>query len=206
MVYARMQQKADTSANWAKATNFTPLEGEMIVYTDKNQFKIGDGKTNVNDLPFADIAMQKNGGVVINDGIANGDYSFAAGTVNKEALNAIIGSTASNTVTLNPPTADGTVSLSLGIDTKASSAGSIALGIANISGAKGYYWHTINFDNKTITLSTKRPTLTSYKIEAPTNIDWKEGDYISIENGINYSFCTQIANVSGNIITVIGIF
>ncbi len=49
---ARVQQKIDTSANWAKATNFTPLEGEMIIYSDTNQIKIGDGVTKVNNLSF----------------------------------------------------------------------------------------------------------------------------------------------------------
>lgn len=49
---ARVQQKIDTSANWAKATNFVPLKGEIIVYSDTNQIKIGDGVTKVNDLKF----------------------------------------------------------------------------------------------------------------------------------------------------------
>lgn len=57
VIKTRMVQKHDTSENWAKATNFTPLLGEIIVYDDLNKFKIGDGNTNINDLPFA------NGGV-----------------------------------------------------------------------------------------------------------------------------------------------
>ena len=48
----RVQQKNDTSANWAKATNFTPLKGEIIVYTDLNKIKIGDGVTKVGVLEF----------------------------------------------------------------------------------------------------------------------------------------------------------
>lgn len=48
----RVQQKSDTSANWAKATNFTPLKGEIIVYTDLNKIKIGDGVTKVGVLEF----------------------------------------------------------------------------------------------------------------------------------------------------------
>ncbi len=45
--------KCDTAANWAKATNFTPKKGEMIMYVDMEPpFKIGDGIHNVNDLPF----------------------------------------------------------------------------------------------------------------------------------------------------------
>ena len=48
----RVQQKSDTSANWAKATNFTPLKGEIIVYTDLRKIKIGDGVTKVGVLEF----------------------------------------------------------------------------------------------------------------------------------------------------------
>lgn len=54
---ARVQHKHDVEANWLKATNFTPLASEIIVYdTDENydypRIKIGDGKTNINTLPF----------------------------------------------------------------------------------------------------------------------------------------------------------
>ena len=52
IINARYQQKIDTSENWNKAVNFTPLKGELIVYSDLQQIKIGDGSTNVNDLPF----------------------------------------------------------------------------------------------------------------------------------------------------------
>ena len=54
---ARVQHKHDIEANWIKATNFTPLASEIIVYDpDENynypRIKIGDGKTNINSLPF----------------------------------------------------------------------------------------------------------------------------------------------------------
>ena len=48
----RVQLKIDTSANWAKATNFIPKKGEPILYSDTGKFKIGDGVTAVNALPF----------------------------------------------------------------------------------------------------------------------------------------------------------
>lgn len=51
-IKTRQIQKNDTSANWEKATNFTPKLGELILYTDLNKIKIGNGTTNVNDLPF----------------------------------------------------------------------------------------------------------------------------------------------------------
>lgn len=49
----RIAQKIDTSENWAKAKNFKPLEGELIVYSDLNKIKIGDGENFINDLPFS---------------------------------------------------------------------------------------------------------------------------------------------------------
>ena len=50
-------QKHDIEENWAKATNFIPLVGEIIVYDADETYnfariKIGDGITKVNDLPF----------------------------------------------------------------------------------------------------------------------------------------------------------
>lgn len=55
---ARFKQKHDIEANWAKAS-FVPLAGEFIVYdTDENnplpRIKVGDGETQINNLPFVD--------------------------------------------------------------------------------------------------------------------------------------------------------
>ena len=48
----RIVNKNGTSAEWEKATSFVPKKGELILYTDLNKIKIGDGVTKVNDLPF----------------------------------------------------------------------------------------------------------------------------------------------------------
>lgn len=53
----RIAMKHDSKANWEKATNFIPKNGEIIIYDadDDNVFprmKIGDGATLVNDLDF----------------------------------------------------------------------------------------------------------------------------------------------------------
>lgn len=53
----RIKHKHDSTENWAKATNFKPLLGEIIIYdADTNnlfpRIKIGDGNTFINDLPF----------------------------------------------------------------------------------------------------------------------------------------------------------
>ena len=55
----RIIQKHDTRANWEKATNFIPLKGEIILYDDLNEIKIGDGTTKINDLDFFASAIIK---------------------------------------------------------------------------------------------------------------------------------------------------
>lgn len=54
VLQTRIINKHDTSANWAKAVNFVPKLGEIIVYTDLNRLKIGDGTTTVTNLPFTE--------------------------------------------------------------------------------------------------------------------------------------------------------
>ena len=51
-IQARIRQKVDTKANWDKATNFVPLKGEYIYYSDLHKVKVGDGTTKVGALPF----------------------------------------------------------------------------------------------------------------------------------------------------------
>ena len=47
--------KKDTSENWSKAKNFIPKENEVIIYTDLEKKKIGNGKNLLNELPFIDL-------------------------------------------------------------------------------------------------------------------------------------------------------
>ena len=64
-IKTRIQLKSDTEANWNKAgpkngsNGFVPLSGELIVYTADAthpfcRLKIGDGSTNIVNLPFTD--------------------------------------------------------------------------------------------------------------------------------------------------------
>lgn len=55
----RIKHKNGTPDEWSQATNFSPLKGELIVYNDATnpRMKIGDGETNVNDLPFINNAF-----------------------------------------------------------------------------------------------------------------------------------------------------
>lgn len=54
---SRMIQKHDIEANWAKAENFIPRQGEIIVYDidelhSQERLKVGDGVSSVQNLPF----------------------------------------------------------------------------------------------------------------------------------------------------------
>ena len=72
-IKTRIQLKSDTEENWRKSvlttdspnglkqsgTSFVPLLGELIVYLEDtthpfSRLKVGDGTTNVVDLPFID--------------------------------------------------------------------------------------------------------------------------------------------------------
>lgn len=62
---ARTIQIHDTESNWLKAVSFVPRLGEIVIYDiDENheveRFKIGDGTTLVNDLPFTVETSIKN--------------------------------------------------------------------------------------------------------------------------------------------------
>lgn len=54
---SRIQHKHDVEENWLKAGGFSPKDGELIIYDADTlhpfpRLKIGDGETNVNNLPF----------------------------------------------------------------------------------------------------------------------------------------------------------
>lgn len=56
-IKSRVTQKHDTAANWAKAVNFVPKAGEVIIYDPDDTFayprmKVGDGETLVGNLNF----------------------------------------------------------------------------------------------------------------------------------------------------------
>lgn len=89
-IKTRIINKHAIESDWIKAVNFTPLKGELIIYDieiDANdntlalpsdrttpytyeRFKIGDGITNVNSLPFADDALR----TFINTNFASKEY------------------------------------------------------------------------------------------------------------------------------------
>ena len=75
--FTRIQHKHDIEANWIKAVNFTPLNGEIIVYDKDNEhdsarIKIGDGTTKINELPFIQEASDIDAVTIDIDGAAEG--------------------------------------------------------------------------------------------------------------------------------------
>lgn len=49
----RIKHKNNTPDFWSQETDFNPLQGELIIYNEKvPKIKIGDGVTNVEQLPF----------------------------------------------------------------------------------------------------------------------------------------------------------
>lgn len=94
----RIIQKHDTSTNWLSKESFIPLNGEIIIYDDLKQFKVGDGINPLSALPFYNMGWQGevDNAVIFNSinnkGIgqysasfgfktaALGSYSFAEGT------------------------------------------------------------------------------------------------------------------------------
>lgn len=79
-VKTRIQQKHDTSANWAKATSFVPLKGEIVVYDDLGRIKVGDGTKTVSNLKFVDEHphpyLPLTGGTLTGDLIVSDGDSF----------------------------------------------------------------------------------------------------------------------------------
>lgn len=70
----RIIHKHDIAENWEKATGFIPMQGEIIVYDiDANynyeRIKIGDGATNVNELPFINDALKEELTAITNEEI-----------------------------------------------------------------------------------------------------------------------------------------
>lgn len=53
---ARLQLKQDVSSNWELISDaFVPLAGEVIIFTDLNRFKVGNGTSTLAQLRFANL-------------------------------------------------------------------------------------------------------------------------------------------------------
>lgn len=52
----------NTETYWNAQTDYTPASGSIIVYTDLNKMKIGDGTTKLKDLNFVSVPTEGNNG------------------------------------------------------------------------------------------------------------------------------------------------
>lgn len=201
-IQTRIQHKRDTAASWEAAkdaktnTNFIPLSGELIVYEvdtehKRPRLKIGDGSTEINNLPFIQIEAIKDGAgynsLVIGEGEANGKYALVGGTTDKSLIKDIAGIDISiltddlvkdalgergirlkNNLNSNPASVvDGASGFSFGTGNRSITALSMSAGVGAEAGSKGFYLHKITVPSDgtdiTITLSTVQKPYYKYK-------------------------------------------
>lgn len=162
-IKTRIQQKHDIEANWELATNFIPMAGELIIYdVDANysyeRFKIGDGLTNVNSLPFTINAHNR-----IYYGVCSTAAGTAAKTVTVDDFTLTTGAmvlvkfTYNNTVaspTLNvnstgakPIYRYGTTAVSTGDSASGWRAGAIQLLVYDGTGWVRSFWENTTYNN-----------------------------------------------------------
>ena len=85
-IKTRIIHKHATESNWLKAVNFTPKQGELIIYDPDSvysyaRYKIGDGTNKVNDLPFLSAGqLMPAGKQVAYQSINSGNYSVTIGS------------------------------------------------------------------------------------------------------------------------------
>ena len=146
--------------------------------------------------------------VVIGTGQAIGDYSLAGGSNNKNIISDLIGSDLLSGITnIEPSKAQGAVSLAFGAGTKALSIGTIAIGANTSAGCRGFYYWSIDFTNKVITLSTNQKPINlgtrKWTDEAKTQLsNLAVGDTISMVNSSHYVLCSKITAIDTNAGTI----
>lgn len=149
-IQARIRQKVDTKANWDKATNFVPLKGEYIYYSDLHKVKVGDGTTKVGALPFlADNDTHFTTGLYIgkadeksNSATTNGNTYLKLFDNDTKRAQHLINGGGATTVTSN---ASGTIEIATPIKTLDTTSGS-GLGDGrseNIAGSGTIYLHKV---------------------------------------------------------------
>ena len=157
-IKARVQQKIDTSANWAKATNFIPLKGEIIIYSDTNQIKTGDGITKINDLKFTDENKQDKittSGILQGDGAGNitaaDEIQVELVDITPESIGAQPKITANG---LLKGDGNGNITAADSIDLPTKHISNISLPTASWTGSDPYT-QTVTISSSTITANTK---------------------------------------------------
>lgn len=203
IIKSRQQQKYDIEERWKEAgeKGFIPKAGEIIVYSDLNKIKIGDGNTDVNGLDFMQagtISGSGSGSVIIGSGTASGENSTVIGSG--------IASGAGATV-IGSGLAEGDNSLAFN-NAVAYSSNSIAMGNDSKSGCKGFYWFETVADAEGVVRGLK---LTLKQNDVYWSGDqegiladialekWLPGDVVSYKNGTRYVLKSTIDYITTDV-------
>jgi hypothetical protein len=182
---------------WNIATGSEEGNANVSATTDNAILK---WDSNTNKIVESKVVATDNGSVILNDGTASGSHSIVGGTNDNSVISNILGTLGSMAVSVDKPTSSANTTISIGSGTKALSTGSNAIGVLNTVGVKGYYYTNINFNAKTITLSTSRSSSSGSNLATK----FKDGDAISFVNDSKFPFCCKVvgSKTSGNVITV----
>ena len=177
--------------------------GGNVIINQDGTMTAPEGSGTV-DLPISKGTGEDS--LVIGDGDAKGKNSVAGGSNDSDEIDKVkkMAQLAGYTVDTDNPTAYGDGSLALGVGAKTHSMGSLAIGISNSAGAKGFYWHSIDWSGEkpVIQLSTEQKPYRYYsilgqKIEQNSTATWNTeaasllkswviGDKLTIVNNNKY--------------------
>ena len=140
-ISTRIQHKHDIEANWKQAT-FAPLAGELIIYDEEidpatgetlalpndrtepytyKRFKLGDGETSVNDLPFYKLeadCLTFDDDIVITTAVGNIPIENGSGVIHAKGKNLRQVFQELWTKELDPETTQPAVTISTGVTYK----------------------------------------------------------------------------------------
>ena len=180
--------------------------GDANVQSDWNE------SIQTSDAFIKNKPLIKNGNgkksIVIGDGEATGDYSVAGGTNDKDLVSNLTGSgLLAGLANVETSKAQGAMSLAFGAGNKALTAGTGVLGVNSSAGCKGFYFWSIDFNTKKLTLSTNQKPIIlgsrKWTDEAKTQLgNWAVDDVISIVNDSKYVLCSKITAIDANVGTI----
>ena len=167
-------------------TTYIPKLGEFVYYSD-GQFKVGNGNSTLSNIPYGGTQVDK----------------LTVEVTNNEAIQKI---NVDNSDSVLPNTIESSTGVAIGVGNTINAAQGNAIGTFNVVGAKGYYWDTFDFNNKTITITNERRKMkdNSDSLTLADISDWQVGDTISLVNHHKYTGRMKITaiDVATSTITV----
>ena len=136
-----------------RITNWENNPAIQDINTDWNEEDENSNNYIANKPPITN--GEEENSLIINDGATVGKYAIAGGTIDFNLIKNVTNNQISEE-SIELAIAEGAMSVAYGPSTKALTTGSVAFGTASIAGCKGFYWHKIDFTNKTVTLSTEQ--------------------------------------------------